>query len=204
MYWVDIGTSVDGVYKHTYAYNRLYQRSIFPLGQVYNNPPPSQVVRFRQLSRVYGARGVSWWDWQEATTAGWLALSRPAGPARGVTVSRTVATISRGWRGDLVVWAQEHLVSAGYKIRIDGGYGAQTVTAVQTFQSAHGLPVDGVIGQTTWQALLRYRPAAVHWTAGGARTVRAAGVSSLMQVPASAHLRAKRDEIPGALGAGRP
>jgi hypothetical protein len=204
MYWVDIGTTVDGVYTHTYAYNRIYQRSIFPLGQVYNNPPSSQVVRFRQLSRVYGARGVSWWDWQEATLAGWRALSRSAGPAKGVTASRTWATIGRGWKGDLVVWAQEHLVSAGYKIRIDGGYGPQTVSAVQSFQSAHGLPLDGVVGQATWQALLRYRPARVRWTAGGARAARAAGVTSAMQVPASAYLRAKRDEIPGSLGAGRP
>ena len=33
------------------------------------------MVRFRQLSLAYGAGGISWWDWQEATGAGWQALS---------------------------------------------------------------------------------------------------------------------------------
>ena len=41
-------------------------RSI-PLGQIYGSPPAHQIFRFRQLSRAYGAGGVSWWDWQAAT-----------------------------------------------------------------------------------------------------------------------------------------
>src|SRR5205085_11594393 len=61
MYWRDIGTSVDNVYAHTYFYNRLYQRPLYPLGQVYNSPPSKQLVRFRQFLRTYGAGGVSWW-----------------------------------------------------------------------------------------------------------------------------------------------
>src|SRR5947209_5067463 len=65
MYWVDIGTSVDDVYAHTFDFNTPYQRPIEPLGEVAGNPAPSQVLRFRQLSRLYGSSGVSWWDWQE-------------------------------------------------------------------------------------------------------------------------------------------
>ena len=49
MYWVDIGTSVNTVYAHTYAYNTVYEREIDPLGQVYQNPPLGQIIRFRQL-----------------------------------------------------------------------------------------------------------------------------------------------------------
>src|SRR5271165_4424897 len=79
MYWHDIGDSVDTTFANTYAYNKLYGRPILPLGQVYNNPPTGQVFRFRQLSRVYGARNVSWWDWQDAAPADWVAISRPAG-----------------------------------------------------------------------------------------------------------------------------
>ena len=85
MYWVDIGTTVNAVYAHTYAYNRVYERAIDPLGQVYENPPMGQIIRFRQLSRTYGAAGVSWWDWQQASTAGWQALSIGAGNLTGVT-----------------------------------------------------------------------------------------------------------------------
>jgi Putative peptidoglycan binding domain len=206
MYWVDIGTSVDAVYSHSYAYNRIYQRQLDPLGQVYNHPPPGQVVRFRELSRAYGARGVSWWDWQEATGTAWRAISQPAGPLAGYAASASVATIRRGWQGDLVVWAQEHLISAGYKIRVDGGYGPQTQAAVRQFQTAHGLSADGVIGSATWQLLLRYGPARVQWTAGGARvaSVRQAAGRLTLPVPKSASLPAKRDEIPRDLGAGPP
>jgi hypothetical protein len=204
MYWKDIGVNVDTVYAHTYAYNRLYGRPISPLGQVYNSPPPRQIVRFRQMSRVYSAPGVSWWDWQEAAPEGWTAMSRPAGWLAGVTASPTLATVGTGSQGDMVVWAQEHLISAGYKIPVDGGYGSKTQSAIESFQSTHGLAVDGVIGAATWQALLRYAPAPVHWTRAGAKIARAAGFSLTMPVPKSSRLPAKRNEIAGAGGAGWP
>ncbi|MDR0286042.1 MAG: peptidoglycan-binding protein [Propionibacteriaceae bacterium] len=35
----------------------------------------------------------------------------------------------------------------------DGLYGANTMTAVQIFQGAKGLSVDGLVGQKTWSAL---------------------------------------------------
>ena len=57
MYWKDIGTTTDAVFAHTYAYNLIYQRPIFPLGQVYSNPPAHQIVRFRELSRCMPAPG---------------------------------------------------------------------------------------------------------------------------------------------------
>jgi hypothetical protein len=65
MYWKDIGVTTDTVFAHTFAYNLVYGRPIFPLGQVYNRPATRQVVRFRELARVYGAGGLSWWDWQD-------------------------------------------------------------------------------------------------------------------------------------------
>jgi Putative peptidoglycan binding domain len=211
MYWLDIGTTVDAVYTHTYSFNRVYQRQIDPLGQVWENPPASQIIRFRQLSRAYGAPGVSWWDWQEASTKGWHAISRPTASLGGPTAGGPSATIKRGWHGDLVVWAQQHLITAGYAVKVDGGFGSQMVSAVRSFQRTHGLSVDGVIGPATWQALLRYPAASVRWTATGAttittttNTVRAASAGGvlIMPVPKSASLPARRDEIAGAGGAG--
>ncbi|MDE3131655.1 MAG: hypothetical protein KGL16_10930, partial [Acidobacteriota bacterium] len=35
MYWADIGTTVPFVYAHTYEYNEIYRRPIFPLGQLW-------------------------------------------------------------------------------------------------------------------------------------------------------------------------
>jgi hypothetical protein len=209
MYWRDIGTSVDNVYAHTFQFNRVYGRTIAPLGQVYNNPPPSQIVRFRMVSRTYGAPGASWWDWQEASPAGWRALIQHAAAISGYTITTATPMLRQHDQGDLVVWAQEHLISAGYSIPVDGGFGAQTLAAVQAFQTAKGLTVDGIIGPATWAALLQYAPATVLWTSTGAQVnpairsrARAAGARLVLPVPKNARLHAKRNEIPAHLGAG--
>jgi hypothetical protein len=216
MYWRDIGTTTDSVFGHTYAYNLIYQRPIYPLGQLYGRPPAHQVVRFRQLARVYGAGGVSWWDWQEAGAAMWTAVSRPAGPMPGYVPYETLADVNPSQSGDLVVWVQEHLISAGYPIEVSGDYGYHTLLDIQAFQTAHGLSPDGVIGPATWAALLRYRIARVKWsvakrhdtatvTSAAITAARRAGATPIVQpVPASASLPATRDEIAGAGGRGRP
>jgi hypothetical protein len=209
MYWRDIGTTVDNVYTHTYAYNRPYARQIDPLGQVYQAPPPGQIIRFRQESRSYSAPGVSWWDWQEASSTGWRAVAQPAGWIAGYSASTDTPNIALHSKGDLVVWAQEHLVSAGYSIPVDGGFGTQTQAAVESFQTAHGLTADGVVGPATWAVLLRFPAAGVLWTKTGAQITpavrmraRAAGARLVLPTPKNASLRAKRFEIPPHLGAG--
>jgi hypothetical protein len=209
MYWRDIGTTTDAVFAHTYAYNRIYQRPIYPLGQLYGSPPAHQIVRFRQLSRAYGGGGVSWWDWQVASAGAWRALSRPAGPLAGYATYTGLGTISRGATGDVVVWAQEHLISAGYAVGVDGGFGVRTQRAIQNFQAAHGLSPDGVVGTQTWAALLRYRIARITWTTRHgirqpvAHAARAGLSPSLIAtVPKSARRHARRNEIVGAGGRG--
>jgi hypothetical protein len=216
MYWKDIGVTTDSVFAHTYAYNLPYQRPIFPLGQVFDNPLAHQVVRFRELARAYGARGVSWWDWQDARTSDWTAISRPAGTLPGYIPYKLMADIGQGAQGDMVVWAQEHLISAGYPIAVSGDFGYHTLLDVEAFQAAHGLTADGVIGPETWATLLRYRDARVNWVLSGgqhavlAYTVRRhasrapGGATIVAPVPRSASRPEKRDEIAGAGGAGRP
>jgi Putative peptidoglycan binding domain len=209
MYWMDIGTSVSAVYAHTYAYNRIYEREIDPLGQVYRNPPMGQIIRFRQLSRAYGAPGVSWWNWQQASGWGWKSISIGAGTLTGVSPTAATPVLQLHSTGDLVVWLQEHLVSVGYATAVDGGFGPSTQTAVEQFQSVRGLTVDGIVGPTTWAALLRYAPARVTWTGAGAVAASAAdargaraGRTLRLAVPKSARLPARRDEIAGAGGRG--
>ncbi len=52
MYWRAIGTSVDSIYRTTYMHNRIYGRPIYPLGQVWMQPPRAEVLRFRSLGRI--------------------------------------------------------------------------------------------------------------------------------------------------------
>ncbi|WP_266075373.1 peptidoglycan hydrolase [Haladaptatus caseinilyticus] len=42
----------------------------------------------------------------------------------------------------------------GYDISVDGYYGPETESAIESFQSSAGLTVDGMAGPNTWQALV--------------------------------------------------
>ena len=64
------------------------------------------------------APGVSWWSWQSTPYSRWGGLAEqlavlPASRA----VLPAAATLSRGMRGDLVVWAQQLLIGAGQHVR---------------------------------------------------------------------------------------
>lgn len=200
---------MSGIYSHTYACNRIYRRSIFPLGEALADPPatpppPKEIRLFRQVSRSYGATGVSWWMWQGLGGLAWHAISQRVGSLSGFTPDTSYASLSSGAQGDLVVWAQEHLVAAGVKVAIDGSFGSKTKAAVEQFQRAHSLPAIGSIGPATWRALLRYSPIRVHWVTRRSRQVATTAGMSATQVPQSAWLPAKRYEIPRNLGAGSP
>ncbi len=213
IYWKTIGDTVDQSLAHTYEWNLPYETAIFPLGQTYDGPKAADVRRFRQLSTAYGARGVSWWVWQFASDSDWTALGAPVDPLpRPDTLWPTLTVGSGGKvgsRGDLVVWAQQHLLGAGQTVGVDGQFGAGTASAVRAFQSANNLPVTGQVDAETWPVLLKTAPAAVDWTAkarASARGARAAGARAAQagagalpagaNGPASADLPAKRYEIP--------
>ena len=193
VYWKAIGTSVDTALAHTYDWNSLYGRQIFPLGQLYDNPSTSDVQRFRGLAAGYGAPGVSWWSWQAASTSNWAAIAPPA-PTPVVPPPVSYPVLGSGAKGDVVVWAQEHLQSAGQAVTANGTYDAATGSAVSNFQAANGLPVTGRVDAATWPALLRYQAAPVSWTAK--KAARASIARVRRNGPRSAFLRAKRYEIP--------
>jgi hypothetical protein len=197
IYWRAIGTSVDKAIATTYTYNRVYERPIDPLGQLYGSPPVSEVLRFRRLALANGFGGVSWWSWQHATPQGFRAAGRrPLRAPRNYRPTTAYPALAQGAAGDLVVWAQEHLIAGGYlNSAATGNYGKLTTGAVRSFQLAAALPVTGVIDAATWQQLLaRLDPVAVDWSARQAP--RAAPNGALrMAVPASAELPALANEL---------
>jgi hypothetical protein len=164
MYWKAIGTSVDTVYAHTFTHNRIYGRPIFPLGQAYTDPEPSQIRRFRALAAPYGATGLSWWDWEENTARGWDAMAATITPSSS-TPSQDYPLLSSGARGDEVVWLQQHLAAAAASTPTNGVFGSTTVRNLRTFQADHRLPVSGQSDPETWKALLALAPVVVDWTA---------------------------------------
>ncbi len=66
------------------------------------------------------------------------------------------ATIRKGSKGDAVREAQQLLNAWDSRLQLaeDGIFGAATKAAVEAFQLAHGLTVDGVLGPKTWAVLL--------------------------------------------------
>ncbi len=63
-------------------------------------------------------------------------------------------TLREGDTGDNVKRLQQQLKKLGYyNGPVDGDYGSGTITAVQSFQAANGLTVDGVAGPATQQRL---------------------------------------------------
>ncbi len=197
MYWKTIGTSVRTVFEHTYLYNRIWGRPIYPIGQTYEAPGNAGLRRFRRFAASYGGLPPSWWDWQETAGPEWRALAATSAmrPLAGYRQDFTQPLLKRGSKGDMVVWAQEHLISAGEEVPVTGVYGKATIAAVRAFQAGQGLPVDGQIGTSTWEPLLSFTPYRMRWTAARARSSAAASRAEPARRPLSASLPAKAYEI---------
>ena len=56
---------------------------------------------------------------------------------------------------------QQALVDQGFDIAVDGVLGPKTAAAIQAFQSANALKVDGVVGLAAWGKLTASAPAAL-------------------------------------------
>ncbi|MGZ5341875.1 MAG: peptidoglycan-binding domain-containing protein [Solirubrobacterales bacterium] len=193
MYWRAIGTTVTTVFSHTLQYNRPYGRPIMPLGQTYMNPKRKELLAFRRLSATNGDGGVSWWSWQATTRSGWKALRKPVGP--GYKLPEIYPTLKTGSKGDLVVWAQQHLAGAGLTQAINGTYYPSTAANVASFQASHGLPATGVLDSVTWPALMAVPPTYVAWGGAATSSRSAAGGAS---APESASLPSRNEFAPPA------
>jgi hypothetical protein len=201
MYWKAIGTSVATVFSHSYLYNRVYGRPIFPIGQTYEAPGRTPLRLFRRYSATYGTVP-SWWDWQETTVPEWGALGAKIGnrPLPAVDAEVEYPLLKIGAKGDLVVWAQERLVTAGQEIEVNGIFNRTMRRAVRAFQEAQGLPGDGQLGSETWVRLMNYTPTPVNWaaTASTASSLMSGPLAPAAHRPASAILPPVRDELSGA------
>lgn len=60
----------------------------------------------------------------------------------------------QGSTGENVRSIQYLLNDHGSDLTVDGDYGAETITAVRTFQGDHGLAEDGIVGNRTWPVLI--------------------------------------------------
>jgi Putative peptidoglycan binding domain/HEAT repeats len=73
--------------------------------------------------------------------------------AQSPSTSPSPTLLKLGSRGSQVTELQQQLRRLGYGVTLDGVFGDDTKFAVIDFQKKTGLPVDGQVGATTWQAL---------------------------------------------------
>jgi hypothetical protein len=192
VYWKDIGGSVDAVSARTWAHNRIFGVPVAPLGQTYQAPAPEEIQRFRQVWAAYGAGGLSWWSWQATGASTWSALAQDPG-ATALLPDPGWPALGKGAKGDEVVWLQEHLGAFSPGLPVDGVLGDTTVQALAALQAARGLPPTGETDPATWQAVLALPLQPVDWTARGAGPRAAAAARAL--APASARLPARDEGI---------
>jgi hypothetical protein len=85
------------------------------------------------------------------------AVAPPGGPVTDPprpTVELAIGRVLRLYStGADVAALQQRLVALGFAIATDGNFGPLTQDVVETFQTAHGLPADGIVGPLTLNAL---------------------------------------------------
>lgn len=70
-------------------------------------------------------------------------------------VSIKVPKLGKGCKGEAVRALQAVLNASGFNCgEVDSSFGSKTAAAVQAFQKANSLEVDGIVGPATWTALL--------------------------------------------------
>jgi len=166
VYWKTIGDTVDASSAHTLAHNRIYGTAIAPLGQSYDNAPPADIQRFRGIWAGYGSGGMSWWVWQSTGDPAWAAVG-PAGVAPVPFVDPGWPALSKGSKGDEVVWLQQHLESYDPSVSVTSTFDTATDAAVRRLQAERGIEVTGATDALTWAAVLSFPLQPVDWTTTG-------------------------------------
>lgn len=120
--------------------------------------------------RTHGGSGTCWlWGFYataEGQTAGLPVWDPPPTPTPVATITptvsatipplvRTLRLITPFMHGDDVTLLQQRLLALGYdEVGLaDGIFGQKTGQAVKHFQTVNNLAVDGIVGQSTWEAL---------------------------------------------------
>jgi peptidoglycan hydrolase-like protein with peptidoglycan-binding domain len=139
------------------------------LKQGQNSVWPRVTVRSLQyLLNAHGARLTVDGMFGPQTRNAVLAFQRAhhvkvSGVADAATWRALVITVHRGSTGPAVRAVQDQINFRnnrnGRTLAVDGSYGPKTQAAVRAFQQGvafdvHGMPVDGVVGTLTWQALV--------------------------------------------------
>ena len=147
-YYINIRTSSDTVmvYRHLRDMPTLKKGEAVKKGQTIGTMGKTGKATARHLHWGIKVNG-QWID-----PAPYLDADYPVAPAVKY-ISLELPVLKRGMKGDDVRALQAMLVGYGYKIVVDGSFGAKTEDAVLCYQEDHGLKADGSVGRATWTSL---------------------------------------------------
>jgi Putative peptidoglycan binding domain len=171
VYWRDFNMTPSVAFAAAIPANMLYGRPIAPVGQLFGGVTSEEVGSFLTEARIWSPiSGFSLFDFEEAQPAELAMLL--ARPIPAIARTSNFPVVSPGADGDEIVWAQEHLNGAGARLPVGGFYGAQTARAIARFQTRRRLKADGILGPSTWRALLKVRPRIPSWAKAPPQSAR--------------------------------
>ena len=131
---------------NTTTWNTLMDEDASSAGGAVATMPPSAP---QATAAPPDTAGQSGWIVPATATPG---PSSTAGAYEGVQLTRL---LKRGMEGDDVKAVQMRLADLGYfNEKFTGGYYDTTEQAVEAFQWKNGLSSDGIVGQSTWNAMM--------------------------------------------------
>ena len=156
VYWKAFRTSAAKAVDRTIRWNRIFGVPMALLGSTYMRESRAEITSFRCAAQAAGVQGVSWWDWQETRPFQWSALGNTLACRTTASLPATTKYPVFGLksRGDHVRRFQQLLLAAGMPVPVDGVFGAGTAQALAAYRAARGLAQSSVTDDGVWADLL--------------------------------------------------
>lgn len=170
---LDLETAIDAAYVNAFN-NTLAKFSFYTMKYgskdfIFSNPKtsggtfvadptqtPHMVTEGDTVATQYAFDGTYDLSWVSQTVKVWDKSGKGNPPPQNWTekMINNLAEIAEGSTGQIVRNAQGLLNAHIGGLTIDGDFGPLTKSAVQRFQGAEHISVDGIIGQNTWTQLV--------------------------------------------------
>lgn len=157
VYWKAFRVSPARAVERTMRWNRVYGKPVALLGSTYMRETAAHIRAFRCASKAAGAQGESWWAWQNTSRAQWPAIGLPLTCQAPLSLTPATRYPVMGYRarGDVVRRLQSLLRAQGMSLPVDGVLGRSTLDAMAAYRVARALPASSATDDALWADLLQ-------------------------------------------------